>query len=775
MDDDIVYAGLDTNCYQQFFASLDYFFVQAKYRKSALRFLCDFIQNRPPHLHQIMESPLFGHLLTCLQEDTSTAVISSALTALVMLLPHMPSSLVPHLPILFNIYARILFWNGEQLSGSTELSSYDSDKVNTWEICASVPGVDDGAITHLANYYTILYGLYPLNFMDYIRKPQRYLRHANVQNAEELEVQATELRDQSERFRRCHLLHPNFYTLTVESEKTDFGRWIKSEAAEVVTECMALCLPSDFLGGPPLEVATMPGATIPPVTVEPENEGPDAALLSSSVPVESQLDAGSARINSMSSLHTMTRVESHSSATSNKDLTEVRSRDSTADGPGLVQSASHSQLQDLIQSNKAIKSGLHQPTANEGDTSAAASHRNSAHERPAEASAPQTGFFNSPMSLTDVNSQVAHLQRQNLMLQNDLSFERYQKQQHMAHIAELRRKQVAEAATEAETQNIIIMNRNLKNRYEEAKKAEMQVRKESEKSRALAKKWEADLSAKLKNLRDQSKETNSELQRVRRELEDAKGECDKLRKLVCVGEVKELSWKQNLQSVELHGVEVDRLKAEIERLTVSELDNQAKERERMAAMEAAAAAESRVEALHAKLAAHEAELQRAKKLFEFQVGQLHAKLAEAMEKGKHPGAGHRSELESIMAGSRAKQAEMQKQYDLLMRKYTALQSSLLDMQSGATPEQIKIEASSLPVPGGEHFPKNTAAGHAKARPRLRGLSNPEAAEATSYNVTPPLREQGTSSTGQRPTTPPGVEVTPSSISPDQRYFGRGEW
>lgn len=686
-----------------------------------------------------------------------------------MLLPHMPSSLVPHLPALFNIYARILFWNGER-PADTGPPSHDPEKANAWEVCESMPGVDDDPVTHLANYYTILYGLYPLNFMDYIRKPQRYLRHANVPNAEEFEVQATELRDQSERFRRLHLLHPNFYTLTIESEKTDFGRWIKSEAAEVVAECMALCLPSDPLDGQALEVAVMPGAHIPPVTIEPEKEGSDAALLSSSIALDSRLDSLSARVNSTTSLHTMTRVDSHSSITSNRDLTQVRSHDSAADSQTLVQSPSQTQLQDLIQSNKAIKSGLHQSSANESDGSAAASHRNSTNEQPAEASAPQMGFFNSPMSLTDVNSQVAHLQRQNLMLQNDLSFERYQKQQHIAHIGELRRKQVTEAATEAETQNILIMNRNLKSRYDEAKKAEMQVRKESEKSRALAKKWEADLSAKLKNLRDQSKETNSELQRVRRELGDAKEECDKLRKLVCVGEVKELNFKQNMQSVELHAVETDRLKSEIERLTVSERDCQAKEKERMATVDAAAAAESRAEALSAKLAAHETELQRARKLFELQVRELHARLAEAMEKDDRPRAGNRPELESIMAGgNRAKQAEMQKQYDLLMRKYTALQSSLLDMQSGATPEQIKMEASSLPMPSGEYFPKSTA----KAKLRPRGLSNPEAPEATSYNVTPPLKEQGASSTGQRPSTPPGAEAGPSSISPDQRYFGRG--
>lgn len=118
---------------------------------------------------------------------------------------------------------------------------------------------------------------------------------------------------------------------------------------------------------------------------------------------------------------------------------------------------------------------------------------------------------------------------------------------------------------------------------------------------------------------------------------------------------------------------------------------------------------------------------------------------------------------------------MQRQYDLLMRKYTALQSSLLDMQSGATPEQIKMEASSLPMASGEYSPKNGPA-QDKAKSRFRGLSDPENPGATSYNVTPPLKgKAGSSSQGQqRPATPTGAEPGPQSTSPEQRYFGRGE-
>ncbi|KAI6781387.1 Tuberous sclerosis 1 protein-like protein [Emericellopsis cladophorae] len=748
----------------QFFASLDSFLVQAKHRQAALRFLCDFVQNRPPHLHQMLDCQLFGHLLSCLQQDTSTAVISSALTALTMLLPHMPSALVPFLPVLFNIYARLLFWKGGSAEGP-ELVIHNPETEAEWDVCSRVLDVDDTSIAHLANYYTVLYGLYPLNLMDYIRKPTRYLRHANIVNAEEFGIQATELRDQSERFRQCHLLHPNFYTLTVESEKTDLGRWIKSEAAQVVTECMALYISTDTAGFGPDHTMTLEGQ-LPSMAMERQKNARDSAILDSP-PAH---DALPKRALSTLSHRSLSRVDSQTSLTS-RDEAEGRRSGLSVDNQSLTQSTSHTQLQDLIQSNKAIKSGMRQSTA-ESEPSAPASHHESGQEKPPTEPL-NTTFFSAANAVGSVNSQLAHLQRQNLMLQNDLSFERYQKQQHIAHVGELRRRQVSEAATEAETQNLIIMNRNLKNRFEEAKKAEMQVRKESEKSRAMAKKWEADLSAKLKTLRDKSNQTNEELERVKRELKDTQGECEKLRKLVCIGEVKELNWKQNMQSAELQASETDRLEAEVERLTIAEREAQAQEQERLQQMEASAAAEARAESLSRRLAAEEFELQRARKLFEAQVRELHAQLSSA-QRERRPRSGQKMELETLMAGSRAKQAEMQKQYDGLMRKYTALQSALFDMQSGATPEQIRMEASSHPMPSGDYPPR---AAPGKVAQPARALSDAAIPDATSYNMTPPLRKESAPTSaagqGQRPATPGGIEVLPTPTSPDQRYFGRG--
>jgi hypothetical protein len=746
---------------QQLFASLDSFFVQKDHRKAALRFLCDFIQNRPPHLHQILQGTMFKNLLTCLQEDTSTAVISSALTALIMLLPHMPSSLVPHLPVLFNIYARVLFWNPNKFedAGST---GHDVEPLSGWDVYAYEADVEDASVTHLANYYTILYGLYPINFMDYIRKPQRYLRHANVVNADDIEIQPTEIRDQSEKFRRCHLLHPNFYSLTIESEKTDFGRFIKSEAAEVVAECMELYVDPESLNGAFFDTSLTVAAQSPPATDEAQKSTLDSALLrkSSSHDINVFLSNQSGRTNSTS---TIVRRNSQSSGASNRDLSQVRGADSVPDVPRLIQSASHTHLQDIIHANKSIKSGMHG-----GDVDVTQPRANSVADPTAITRIP------TPSPEATLSVQLAHLQRQNLLLQNDLSFERYQKQQHIAHIGDLRRRQLAEAVTEAETQNLIIMNRNLKSRFEEAKKAEMQVRKESEQRRAIGKKWEADLATKMKNQRDQFQKCSVELQGVRRELEESEREREKLVKLVCEGEVRELNAQQNTQSIEMHGAEVDRLKEEVDRLKASERDYQAKEQEGMAALQSAAIAEAKLEEMSMKVSAQASELEQTRKLFQTQYAALQAELAGAQGRDKAQVAVEREEMMKALAASRAKQTDLQMQYNLLMRKYSALQSSLLDMDSETVPDQSNVPPQSQPTAGDEYIP-GVGAATLRFKTRPRDAPNPDTMEAVSIEPTSaPTSAVPGHAVAQRPTTPSNLETAPSSNSPEQRYHGRGE-
>ncbi|OAR01635.1 hypothetical protein LLEC1_03138 [Akanthomyces lecanii] len=758
---------------KEFFASLNKLFVKKEHRKPLLRFFCAFIQGQPPHLYQILETQLWTSLLLCLQLDTSTTVVSAALTALIMLLPHMPSDLVPHLPTLFNIYARLLFWEQER-SGSIEMASLDPAHTASWPPCEYEPDSEDLNIGHLGQYFSVLYGLYPINFMDYIRKPQRHLRHAETSDSSSIEVQPTEIRYHSEQFCSIHVLHPNFYTLTIESEKTDFTRWMKCEAAEVVAGCMGLRTtteadPFSDSALPPVQ-STDP-VTSPDVYDEPQRVTTDPSLLSSSK-VDNWRKAQFSCADSVSSDRTpsmMLRRGSQSSQPSNREAGDHRTRHT--DSPTqLMQSPSHTQLQDMIKSNKTIKSGLHQSLANDSVASLDLSHPDSNADRslkdsmPPPPLPPTSGAI--PLPNVDAHTQVIQLQRRVLLLENDLSFERYLKQQHMTHVGDLRRRRVVEAATEAETQNLLMTNRQLKNRYEEAKKAEMQVRKESEKSRTMAKKWETDFYNKLKNMREESKKTAAELEEREKELAASKEEANKLRMLLCDAEVKELNWKQNVQSIEIHDVEMERLREEVSRLTVTERDFQAKDLERQEAMNRSAETQNKLEELQMKLTAQEAEVQRIKRLFQSQLAALQEQLTARQEERSRPGANSDLAIESSLAGSRAKQAEMQKQFDLLQRKYTKLQSSLLDMNSSA-PTPINTSA------GGDRDGSDYLSTSASPVMMRAPTHGPSDTDTNPYQVTPPLDPKIGAALTAIPS-PKGKgreEAAGPSRSPDQRHFG----
>ncbi|KAJ5000945.1 Tuberous sclerosis 1 protein-like protein [Colletotrichum sp. SAR 10_66] len=661
-----------------------------------------------------------------------------------------------------------------------------------WETCHFSPETDDIDVPHLANYFTILYGLYPINFMDYIRKPQRYLRHANAANPDEVEVQPTEIRHKSERFRQSHLLHPNFYTLTIESEKTDFGRWMTSEPAEVVAECMALRFSADTFAVVNPDVAQAVEGEGSLLSDESDRDGLGPALLSDAAPgagaeswrtirTPEEASRASSRVHS-----TAQRQSSLSSQPSNRNSLEAPRTDVPGDSPTLPPqlnpSSSHTHLQDMIHSNKVIKSGLHQSLANDSVPSLALSHQDSAAEKSSTQLPPPPAAISAPSSAADGQTQIAFLQRQLLLLQNDLNFERYLKQQHMAHIGELRRRQVQEAASEAETQNLILNNRTLRKRLEDSKKAEMQIRKESEKSRTLAKKWESDLSAKLRTLREESRKTKLEIQSLQQELHAAREECEKLKKLVCDAEVKELNSKQNMQSIEINAADIDRLRAEVERLLISERNLQAKETERQEALASASQAENKATMLDLKLQAREEELQKTKKLFQTQIGVLNAKLLEAHE-GLHNRrtAETKAAVESALAASRAKQAELQKQYTTLMRKYTVLQSQVEEgrFAVGSSNSHTRPDLPfRMDVDGADSTHSTSPVTMRASRSGLHRVLSDNFLPS-SYSNTPPIMTNPSTpvpagaSLAPAPSSPLEADEAASPSTTDPRYFGRG--
>lgn len=811
---------------QGFLLALNKYFVRHEYRNRCLNLLCEFVQSQPPHLHLVLQTPLFENILKSLQYDDSTTTVSLGLVSLFMLLPNMPSSLVPYLPTLFNIYARLLFWDRERSFAGQHAfqhGQWGSDTQNaadrSWDKCPFDNDLDGNSIHHLSAYFTILYGLYPINFLDYIRKPQRYLRHAN--NAEYIDVQATEIRERSERFRRCHLLHPNFYQLTIESEKTDFSRWIKSEPAEVITDCMNLCVSVDSTAGPDVEDELSALPPREPVLSPPDtdnNSGLGVPLLNNSGsgsgsgtappslrdPKPSdprRTSIASASPNDRAAAHLgldLARKTSQSSHLSTRASLEARARDSN-DSPTLpptsVNSPSHSQLQDMINSNKVIKAGLSQSLDNGSVPSLALSHVDSAgpDRQYLQLQGPQSSGNNSYVGLADLHAQVAVLQRQNLLLQNDLDFERYMKQQHMTHIGELRRRMLREAATEAETQNLIMANRSLKHQLSETKKAESRIKKESENRRGIAAKWEAQLSAKLRNLKEEQKRWTVAETDLRRELEDTKAECQRLRQLVRDAEAQQLRAQQDGEAFDARGEEIRRLKEEVARLAASERRYQGLEMQMKGAMQEAAGAEARAEERLMEVTAGKGQLKAESEEHEREIERLRKKVADLEKREKEAavpeGQGRvivDSVFQTALENLQTKHAELQRQFTMLKRKYTVAQSSLLDLQVEIQEKRNKTERGRQSARDDDGEGEGTlplgrthSSPVAIKRKGAHGSSNPEVNfEATSYNATAPL-EPVSSSLGvgsSRPETPSRGGQGPSEgiTSPlAERYHGRG--
>ncbi len=143
---------------QSFMIALDAFVLKRDTRNQALTLLTEFIRSQPPHLHLVLQTPLFGNILHSLQKDSSTTTAALALVALNMLLPYIPSSLVPFLPTLFNIYARLLFWDRDKSYAvahtEREVEIEAPGLPSTWEESYLNPDHDPYSIPHLSTYFT---------------------------------------------------------------------------------------------------------------------------------------------------------------------------------------------------------------------------------------------------------------------------------------------------------------------------------------------------------------------------------------------------------------------------------------------------------------------------------------------------------------------------------------------------------------------------------------------------------------------------------------------
>ena len=700
--------------------------VKKECRAQALSLLCTFVRHQPPHLYEVLKTPLLDHLLTCLMIDTSTTVISLALTTLVMFLPHVPSSLVPYLPRLFAVYARIICWekygqdrgvdepanenSGVELSSSPpEESDVYTDP--TWDKLHHSVDMADSTTPDLSHYFTFLYGLYPLNFMSFIRKPAKYLRDAKFSSGDEVKADQLAIHQRTEQFRQVHLLHPNFYTLTVDSELTDANRFLESEPADVVAECMALCaaVPLSLTdpGPPPSgKLPLIPKSQVATEDIPPQSllASDDGATLTNGddSPTESRLPASwrntqssmasadQSKLLRKSSQRSHGRPSSRPNGVSSRySSPSSRVNDRNQDSPTLpahlIQSSSDTNLKDMLQAQESLRTIIHEHT-NDSNQSLSAPETSSPRLDAYIQSLSQNTPSRSPaarMKISGPQPKVAYLQREILLLKNDLNFERYLKQQHLSHIGQLQRKYIREATVEAETQKLINSNRALKIKQEEAKKMLATLRKETAASKNHAKKWEGELHQKARALREDQKTWRSEEDALRRELREARDECDHLRGLVLESEARELMSRQKLQQVELNMDELQSLRVEVEGLNARLREYESRQEEFDFGKQNEEIARTQLETLRIKLKARDSDREKMKRSYDQRIGELELRL-QASQNPMSPQTpqAFQSMLDSALASSQVRFTQLKKLYNHLLNRYAELEMKYMESRAG---------------------------------------------------------------------------------------------
>jgi solute carrier family 25 protein 16 len=619
--------------------------VQRDSRLQILGLLCSYVRLQGPHLYQVLQTSLLDNLLRCLENDTSTTVISLALTVLVMFMPHLCNSLGSYLPRLFIVFTRVLCWdkfgivrledkftNLDAYSRtSTPLSSEiheDTVGDSAWQTLHSSFEYASSTTPDVSDYFSFLYGLYPINFLSFIREPYKFLDRVAYKDIDQLDIEEETIRQRTEFYRQRHILHPNFLTLTAETELTDQSRWMKVEPADVTAQCIGL-----------VNKNVLAEDVKKSMRIERFDSIPESLIPTEEIPIESLLS----QRDDYSPNDDITEHDHYFALPSpdndnidgNPQLNPGQSVSTARIGPfsrhlkslgsptnlGYSQSED-SRLWDMLKLQEQLHNSMSKPDDGISSLHGMLSHSTGTPVYPGSlAASPRLDAYVHSLSqntvprspalrpaASDAQETIAYLQREVMLLKNDLNFERYLKQQHSSHIGHLQRKHIKESTAEAETQNLINTNKNLKAKLEEAKKAYTAARQEAKQSKSQAKKWEVELSTKIRTLREEQKAWRQDEEVTKKALEAAREEAENLRKLLAESEAEGLRSNQKLQIMKAEMEEVDKLRSFVDHLSSKLVDYERRSDEFEAQRHREEGAIAQVECMKLRLVSCEKEL-----------------------------------------------------------------------------------------------------------------------------------------------------------------------
>jgi hypothetical protein len=650
---------------QDFFANIDDLVRTASCRLQALTLLATFLKHQVPHTYTAVDTPLVEDILKCLMNDTSTTVLSVALTSLVMLLPHIPGPIGAHLPRLCLIYSRLLCWEKfSPLSTNAQRDLVTDDRIDadsddehdlgavgmdkSWDVLRPDVDVVETTVPELLSYFTYLYGLYPLNFMSYIRRPRKFLKNLNFPGADDFDLDQAVIRSRTDQYREVHLMHSNFYNMTPEEELTD-PKWSKLEPADVVAECNALLNNRRLMlasPGPP-PTAKLPALPpFPPLSVQSTSIAPGSTQIS---PVASQVSLRSGASWREANMPPL-------SAQSTEPESPLLSPHGLDDDDGLrIRIRSPGQ-------NRSASLGVDDFSETGNNTSNRASRE--------KQETPQTN--------------LAYLQREITLLKNDLNFERWHKAQYSQHIGQLSRKNVKDATAEAETLNLINANRALKKQLEHIRNAREATLKDSALTRKQANNMESHMLDRLRSMKKEQETWMAEAAELRR----LRTEVKQIRDLLVACEARELNKSHELELLQRDMSQLQDVQEQLREAGQRMREYEYREFEFERAKREMEILQNEKQTLQMKLSGREQDSERLKHAYTTRIAELEARVESSDEysSGLRSGSQAPSQdtqmlIQRAVADSQAKLAQLKKAHSRLLEKFTDLELEYQSVKS----------------------------------------------------------------------------------------------
>ncbi|KAG9103706.1 hypothetical protein FRC06_008700 [Ceratobasidium sp. 370] len=434
-----------------------------------------------------LEDLLVSDGLTRPKVDQSATQFSIGVTSLIMLLPALavnaPARLNSCLPPLATILGRVVCWKTQESEpcnaspGSPKQTTASRQK--GWIVREELDWkqLDDSSKSSVAPnetrlYFTFMYGLYPCNTIAFLKDPVTFLRRHNYESMFtkdwDVILDEDEIKSCSRPLLRGHVVHPSIIIDDAEAELANQTRWADKDLATVAAECTLLDIQNAQQGATGRSIAyyvppTPRGSSNP--TLHPPSANPLNLPLPPS-PAEPQIDPASRR-------------------------------SSAGD--------SRKSLQIMIDTHAALTTPMLPPPPPLPDTQDTF--------RPETQTRPRYIVAEEALSI---------LQRDVLILRNQLNFEIYLKELVQQHVGRLHRDTIVSRGEEAERQGLHIKLKDYKSKLAKAQEDLATIRSEAAGTKQRHTQWVTELQDKLGRFREEKKSWAAEAVELRSEVNEAR-------------------------------------------------------------------------------------------------------------------------------------------------------------------------------------------------------------------------------------------------------------